>query len=103
MKPAQRLAMLTNLPTRSELTFGDHVVEAEVDVFHGAVGLGGEVVAQPLGVELCSRYERAVMKVPRLFDILAPSTVRKPFTQSRVGVAVAGELFSIAGQNSGVK
>ena len=32
MKPAQRLAMLTNLPTRSELTFGDHVVEAEVDV-----------------------------------------------------------------------
>jgi hypothetical protein len=37
------------------IDLGDHVVEVEVDVFHGAVGLAGEVVAQPLGVELLIR------------------------------------------------
>ena len=31
---------------------GDEVIEVQVDVFHRTVQLAGEVVAQPLGVEL---------------------------------------------------
>jgi hypothetical protein len=50
-----RLAMLMYLPTRSELTRLDEVVEVEVDVLHRAVELGGEVVAQPFRIEALRR------------------------------------------------
>ena len=46
MKLAQRLAMLTSLPTRSALTRVDEVVEVQVDVVEARAELGREVVAQ---------------------------------------------------------
>ena len=64
----------------------DEVLEVEVDVFHRAVQLGGVVVARSHPGSARSSGSSAVMKVPRDFDILAPSTVRKPCAKIFVGV-----------------
>ena len=51
MNPAQRLAMFTSLPTRSEFSARGEVLEIHVDVVDAGAELGGEVVAQVLRLE----------------------------------------------------
>ena len=70
MKPAQRLAMFTSLPTRSEFSARDEVVQIEVDVVDAAAELGGEVVAQRLGLKLLEIAPRGDEGAARLRHLL---------------------------------
>jgi hypothetical protein len=83
--------MFTTLPTTSAVHALHEVLEVEVDVVDAGAELGGEVVAQVLGVEVVE-VVAALMKVPRLLDILVPLTVRKPCTYTPVGRAQAGRV-----------
>ena len=80
MKPAQRLAMLTTLPTRSELTRCDEVLEVEVDVIHAGAELGSEVVAQVLRVqvlEIGARLDEGAARLGHLLAVHGQEAVRE--------------------------
>ena len=100
MNPAQRLAMLTSLPTSSAFTRRE-VLEIHVDVVEARPELRRKEIAQVLG-RRCVQVRRALMNVPRDFDIFSPFTVRKPCVCTAVGVRKPAP-FSIAGQNSAWK
>ena len=93
MKLAARLAMLTYLPTRSLLTRREEIVGIEVEVLDVGVQLGGDVVAQPLGVhaelEIAQRVDAGAA---RLGHLLAGNA------DEAVDVDVVGHLVGRAGE-----
>ncbi len=58
----------------------DEVLGVEVDVLDARVELGGDVVAQPFGVQAQLEVLQRAMPVPRLLLIFSPLTVMKPCT-----------------------
>ena len=101
MKPAARLAMLTYLPTRSLLTRATKSSGLKSRSSTLRVELGGDVVAQPLGVQAeLEVAQRARCRCRATCDIFSPRD-RDEAVHVDVGRAPCGrENCSIAGQNS---
>jgi hypothetical protein len=78
---------------------GDEVLGVELDILDAGVELGGDVVAQPLGVQPQLEVAQRAQPVPRLLLIFSPPTVMKPCTNTWLGT-LRPLKCSMAGQNS---